>query len=68
MGKLKAEQTQADDISWCSDDSSVIPTPRYRTSSEKKKSKDNKVDNNNKNSSSNSKKTTLKPPRTFGGV
>ena len=66
--KLKAEQTQADDISWCSDDSSVIPTPRYRTSSEKKKSKDNKVDNNIKNSSSNSKKTTLKPPRTFGGV
>jgi hypothetical protein len=66
--KLKAEQSQADDISWCSDDSSVLPTPRYRTSSEKKKSsKDNvKVDVSSKKSS---KKGNGKPPtRSFGGV
>jgi hypothetical protein len=69
--KLKAEQTQADDISWCSDDSSVLPTPRYRTSSEKKKSSKNDSSNKNSNgSSSSSTSTTTKrvAPRTFGGV
>lgn len=64
--KLKAEQTQADDISWCSDDSSVLPTPRYRTSIEKKKStKDSKTDTIKNPSNSNSGKKIT--PR-FGGV
>ena len=67
--KLKAEQTQADDISWCSDDSSVLPTPRYRTSSEKKKSSKNDSSNKNSNGSGSSSSTTKKiAPRTFGGV
>jgi len=71
--KLQAEQTGADDISWCSDDSSVLPTPRYRTPNEKKKSKEStsKTDNTIKNATNNSTKkvNSQKPsPRSFGGV
>jgi len=37
---LKAEMVAkegVDEVSWCSDDSSILPTPRYRSASERKK-------------------------------
>ena len=47
---LKAEMVakeMVDEVSWCSDDSSVLPTPRYRSASERKKTGGNasKLDN-----------------------
>jgi hypothetical protein len=67
-----------DDISWCSDDSSVLPTPRYRTPAELKKTNQTReIQPNKKNKDKDNKglKTPDSPSRikkssqsSFGGV